>query len=493
MFCRRAFQRVGPLARRAFRPTSRNAAPVRHMAFGIPGGSSNMAYIVLCGGGVTAAVVYAYKTVGGNGERHEDRLATMAVIEKAPEVAAPAAEPAALEEAAPTPEVLAEVVEESGPAPAEPVAEAAAEPDVLAESIPAEPVAETAPEPAVEAVSEEEAAAEVVVAEPAPTEEAAPAAVEDESAATVEVAATEETPAEAPAAEAHLAESAESLPDLLTAVKVLAGPPIEIAAASVENSLVEGLDFPLKVVEPEAVEATTEEVAKEAQEVTMVNEESKPADAEQLVEEGTAASVEAALEEEVAASLSEEATTSVLAVEEEEGEKEEEVQSEDQTADSAAVREEAAASSDTPPEDAAPAEEATTAAEAAPLDDTPPDAETWVDDVAAEALAATHSEAAAVVDASQLAAASSGSDLEVLSAAGPGATSEAPGQESKRCHSCHFAPSIAVEVAPPAALGVQPSGEEDVDVAEEVKEAESLVEGQKPKVSNWTVKSCSVM
>nr|XP_040042390.1 fibrous sheath CABYR-binding protein-like isoform X2 [Gasterosteus aculeatus aculeatus] len=493
MFCRRAFQRVGPLARRAFRPTSRNA-PVRHMAFGVPGGSSNMAYIVLCGGGVTAAVVYAYKTVGGNGERHEDRLATMAVIEKAPEVAAPAAEPAALEEAAPTPEVLAEVVEESGPAPAEPVAEAAAEPDVLAESIPAEPVAETAPEPAVEAVSEEEAAAEVVVAEPAPTEEAAPAAVEDESAATVEVAATEETPAEAPAAEAHLAESAESLPDLLTAVKVLAGPPIEIAAASVENSLVEGLDFPLKVVEPEAVEATTEEVAKEAQEVTMVNEEeSKPADAEQLVEEGTAASVEAALEEEVAASLSEEATTSVLAVEEEEGEKEEEVQSEDQTADSAAVREEAAASSDTPPEDAAPAEEATTAAEAAPLDDTPPDAETWVDDVAAEALAATHSEAAAVVDASQLAAASSGSDLEVLSAAGPGATSEAPGQESKRCHSCHSAPSIAVEVAPPAALGVQPSGEEDVDVAEEVKEAESLVEGQKPKVSNWTVKSCSVM
>lgn len=265
-------------------------------------------------------------------------------------------------------------------------------------------------------------------------------------------------------------------------MKVLAGPPIEIAAASVENSLVEGLDFPLKVVEPEAVEATTEEVAKEAQEVTMVNEEeSKPADAEQLVEEGTAASVEAALEEEVAASLSEEATTSVLAVEEEEGEKEEEeeeVQSEDQTADSAAVREEAAASSDTPPEDAAPAEEATTAAEAAPLDDTPPDAETWVDDVAAEALAATHSEAAAVVDASQLAAASSGSDLEVLSAAGPGATSEAPGQESKRCHSCHSAPSIAVEVAPPAALGVQPSGEEDVDVAEEVKEAESLVEGQ---------------
>lgn len=34
------------------------AAPVRHMAFGVPGGSSNMTYFVLCGGGLTAAVVY---------------------------------------------------------------------------------------------------------------------------------------------------------------------------------------------------------------------------------------------------------------------------------------------------------------------------------------------------------------------------------------------------------------------------------------------------
>lgn len=28
------------------------------MAFGVPGGSTNMAYFVLCGGGLTAAVVY---------------------------------------------------------------------------------------------------------------------------------------------------------------------------------------------------------------------------------------------------------------------------------------------------------------------------------------------------------------------------------------------------------------------------------------------------
>lgn len=35
-----------------------STAPVRHMAFGVPGGSTNMTYFVLCGGGLTAAVVY---------------------------------------------------------------------------------------------------------------------------------------------------------------------------------------------------------------------------------------------------------------------------------------------------------------------------------------------------------------------------------------------------------------------------------------------------
>ncbi|XP_031723027.1 induced stolen tip protein TUB8-like isoform X1 [Anarrhichthys ocellatus] len=167
MFCRRALQRVGPLAWRAFEPTSRN---VRHMAFGVPGGSSNMAYFVLCGGGLTAAVIYAYKKVGGDGE---DKLANTASTAKAPEVATPAAEPAPVEEAVPAPEVVAEVVAESVPAPAEPVAEA---------------------------MSEEAAA--VVVSEPAATEEAAapPAAVEA-APVTKEVAATEEMPAEAPAEE----------------------------------------------------------------------------------------------------------------------------------------------------------------------------------------------------------------------------------------------------------------------------------------------------
>lgn len=33
-------------------------APVRHMALGVPGGSFNKTYFVLCGGGLTAALVY---------------------------------------------------------------------------------------------------------------------------------------------------------------------------------------------------------------------------------------------------------------------------------------------------------------------------------------------------------------------------------------------------------------------------------------------------
>ncbi|XP_031723072.1 uncharacterized protein LOC116394250 isoform X2 [Anarrhichthys ocellatus] len=292
------------------------------------------------------------------------------------------------------------------------------------------------------------------------------------------------------------------MPDLLTAVKILGGSPVEIAAASVgETSLVKAvrkmeedgksLDLTLEVVEPEVLEATPEVLAKEeAEEGTLVTEEelqSAEADAEspaaeELVKEETPAPVAAAAEEEEAISLSEEPATSTLTVEEVG-----EVESEDQAAVPAAAPEEAVSSTDTSPEDAAPAEEATpaeeaiTAAEAAPVDETTSAAETWVEDAAAEAsteeaveaLATTHSEAAAVVDTTQLAAASSGSDLEVLSAA-----SEAPVHEAKHCHSCHSATSAAEEVAPPAALGVQLTSEEVVDITLEVREAVSLAEGQ---------------
>ncbi|XP_045904449.1 dextranase-like [Micropterus dolomieu] len=581
MFCRRAWQRVGPLARRAFKPKPTNAAPVRYMAFGVPGGSTNMAYFVLCGGGLTAAVVYAYKTVSGDSERYEDRLSNMGSTAKAPEAAAPVREAAEPEAEAAEPE--AEAAEPEAEA-AEP--EAAPTTEVVAESVTAaaEPVAETAAEPVVEAVSEEEAAApasEVVATEaegePAVAEEAAPAAVVEEvleaTPVSVEVAATEETPAEVPAAEsagtaavdeAPLAEAepvsavpeaeatpaaelaashlysdirsgwnvlifyisisqpllpvssylSESLPDMLTAVKVLTGSTVEIAAASVcETSLVKavrkiegdgkGLDSTLEVGEPEVQEATAEVVAKEAaEEATVVNEEEVTsaeagADAEDteapgpedLIKEETSSSVVA--EEEAAAPRSEEPATSAPTVE-----VVGEVEAEDQAPVPGAAPEdetEASLEDAAPAEETTPAEEDVTSAEAAPVDETSPDettpaAETSVEEAAAEASAVDAVEAVAVVDATQLAAASSASDLELLSAAAPESTSEAPVQEAKHCHSCHPAPSAAEEVAPPAALGGQLASE-----VHEAKEAELLVEGQKPKVSIWTVKSCSVM
>ncbi|XP_041789499.1 fibrous sheath CABYR-binding protein isoform X4 [Chelmon rostratus] len=506
MFCRRAWQRLGPLARRAFNPASRNAAPVRHMAFGVPGGSSNTAYLVLCGGGLTAAAVYAYKTVNGDSERHEDRLASMGSTEKAPEAMAPEATATATATAtAAAPELTVAAPEEveapeaaAAAAESTTVEEVAPAAEVVAESVPApaEPVAETAAEPVAEAASEEAAvASEVVVAEtaaePAVEEEAAPPvaveAVPEAAPVTVEVAAMEDTPAEAP-----VAESAESMPDLLTAVKILAGSTVEIAAASVgETSLVKAvrkveedgkvLDATLEVAEPEVLEATAEVVGEEAAVVVNMEElksteagaDAEDADVPAAEEETSAPVAAAAEEEEEEAALPEEPTTSAPTAEEGG-----EVEAENQALAPAAAPE-AVSSAEASPEDAAPAEEATPDEEAPIAAETAPAAEASVEEeAAAEAAAEETVEAAAVVDTIQLAAAS-GSELEV--------------HEAKHCHSCHSAPSAAEEVAPPVALGGQLASEEALDITHEAKEAVSLVEGQKPKMSIWTVKSCSVM
>lgn len=49
-------------------------APVRNMASGLPGGSFNTTYFVLCGGGLTAALVYvstSKKTGDGSWRVHQ--------------------------------------------------------------------------------------------------------------------------------------------------------------------------------------------------------------------------------------------------------------------------------------------------------------------------------------------------------------------------------------------------------------------------------------
>ncbi|XP_018593367.1 protein MGARP-like [Scleropages formosus] len=55
------------------------------MAYGLPGVSGqNVAYAILCGGSLTAALVYAYKTMISDGERFTDRLAEMNARPKDP-------------------------------------------------------------------------------------------------------------------------------------------------------------------------------------------------------------------------------------------------------------------------------------------------------------------------------------------------------------------------------------------------------------------------
>nr|XP_046259380.1 brain acid soluble protein 1-like [Scatophagus argus] len=304
--------------------------------------------------------------------------------------------------------------------------------------------------------------------------------------------------------------SSESIPDLLTAVKILAGSTVEIAAASVgETSLVKavqkveedgkGLDFTLEVVEPEILEATTEEVTEDT--AVVMNKEQLKSDTDAEDAKAPAAEEEifvlAAAEEEeeekekeeerAAATLPEEPTASALTVEEVG-----EAEVEDQTPVPGVAPEESISSAVASPEDSAPAEETTASEEDTIIAEATLAAETSVEEAAAaDASAEETAEAAAVVDSIQLAAASSGSELELLSTAEPESTSEVPVHEGKHCHSS--VSSTAEEVAPPVDLGGQLENEGAVDMTHEAKEALSLVQGQKPKMSVWTVKSCSVM
>ncbi|XP_077575412.1 uncharacterized protein mgarpb isoform X2 [Stigmatopora nigra] len=252
MFCRRVYQRLSPMATKVFVPTFRKA-PVRHMAMGVPGGSPNLTYIVLCGGSLTAAVVYGYRTIIGDSERYEDRLANMGSAAKveASSTEIEAAEPVPVEE------------------PVLPV-------EVVAESLAEPTVDETTVEPHVENSTPEDVGA---LTEILAVEEAESAAVEEAPTVVAEAApmTVEDTPAET---------SPKAATDLLTAVKILTGA-TEIAAASVgESSLVravrhieeEGkvLDAVLELSPPEVLEGIEDHAVKEPTDetVAVINEES---------------------------------------------------------------------------------------------------------------------------------------------------------------------------------------------------------------------------
>lgn len=229
-----------------------------------------------------------------------------------------------------------------------------------------------------------------------------------------------------------------------------------------------------KVLETEALEEASEAVAKEASEEGAVvegEEEVKSGEgeksaedaqtpaAEEVIAEVTSALAAAVDKEAAAGSHPEETTSPMPTVDEAEAEvqpaPEEAIAAED------AAEDEAVSS-----EDAAPPEEATVTGEGAPLDEI-----SSADQAAAETSAEETAEAA--VSTTQLAAASVGADLEVLSVAETEPTSGSPVHEEKPCHSCHSAPSAGEEVAPPAAVGEELIADGAVDTSQEAKDAAS--------------------
>ncbi|KAK2908667.1 hypothetical protein Q8A67_004504 [Cirrhinus molitorella] len=234
MFCRAAWQRFAPLARKKLNPFSNAVFPTRQMSFGLPASGTNIAYVLLGGSSLTAALVYAYKTINSDSERYNERIAQ---LEARPKRAV--AQVALVAEAAADVETTA------------------AELATASEVVYAE--AEQTPGP-VDATLEIEAAPAIVEAVAADAEEPTTPVVED-------VAAD----AAAPIAETTVI----PMSDLLSTVKILAGSTVEIAAASVgdqhlvaavrlaeENNSVEIFNG-LEVVVKEEVPAPEEAVVAE--------------------------------------------------------------------------------------------------------------------------------------------------------------------------------------------------------------------------------------
>ncbi|XP_053284594.1 uncharacterized protein mgarpa isoform X4 [Pleuronectes platessa] len=73
--CRAAWQRCGPLARRAAYRLPRDVVQRRPMS-SLPGGSGeNILYAALCGGAFVASVSYTYMTMTGDKDRYNSNVA----------------------------------------------------------------------------------------------------------------------------------------------------------------------------------------------------------------------------------------------------------------------------------------------------------------------------------------------------------------------------------------------------------------------------------
>ncbi|CAM4499342.1 unnamed protein product [Leuciscus chuanchicus] len=216
MFCRAAWQRLAPLARKSLTPLLSNAVfPIRQMSFGLPASGTNMAYMLIGGSSLTAALVYAYKTINSDSARYNERIAQLEARPKSEEVlldvfqvgaVAAVATLASVEEAA--------AIVETAVAENTTIVEATAA-ELVEEVVDAE--AEEIPEH-VDAAMEVEAETAIAQAVAAEAEEPTAPVVEDVAAETA-----------TPIAEATVIQ----MSDLLSTVKILAGSTGEIAAASV--------------------------------------------------------------------------------------------------------------------------------------------------------------------------------------------------------------------------------------------------------------------
>ncbi|KAK7162055.1 hypothetical protein R3I94_004645 [Phoxinus phoxinus] len=203
MFCRAAWQKLAPLARKSLTPLFSNAVfPIRQMSFGLPASGTNMAYMLIGGSSLTAALVYAYKTINSDSARYNERIAQ---LEARPKIGAVATLASVAEAAA---------IVETSVAENTSIVEATAA-ELVIEVVDAE--AEEIPEH-VDAAMELEAETVIAQAVAAEAEEPTAPVVEDVAAETA-----------VPIAEATVI----PMSDLLSTVKILAGSPGEIAAASV--------------------------------------------------------------------------------------------------------------------------------------------------------------------------------------------------------------------------------------------------------------------
>ncbi|KAK5897554.1 hypothetical protein CesoFtcFv8_010606 [Champsocephalus esox] len=224
--CRAAWQRCGPLARKAAYRLPGDVVQRRQMS-SMPGGSAeNILYSLLCGGALVASVSYAYSTVSSDGNRFNDRISEIQARPKTEWVPKPWPPKTGEEEeeeeeeaAAAEEEEEAAGEEEEAAGEAEVGAEEAADGEVesVAEAV-AEVVAEVAEVVAEVAEVVAEVAEEVAeVAEEVETvaEEVAHAAeaVEEAAEAGAEPAAAEESDSNVPLAAASALEAPEITED----------------------------------------------------------------------------------------------------------------------------------------------------------------------------------------------------------------------------------------------------------------------------------------